>query len=237
MKQALIIVTLCCMALGAAAQDNRLVHEGNVLYQQQKYKEAANAYEQALKKDPNNTPGNFNLGNALIQQKQYDAARKTLANTAKTAKDKKEAGAASYNIGNTYMNEQKYSDAVEAYKNALRRNPNNVAAKYNLSYALEKMKQQQDKNNQNKNQNKNDKNKQNQKQQPQKGDQNKDEQNKDQQNGNKGDKEQQRSQPQPGKLSEQQADQILNALSGEEKKLQDKKQKENGTPVRLQKDW
>ena len=222
------------------AQQNSLVHEGNVLYQQQKYKEAANTYEQALQKDPNNTPGSFNLGNALIQQKQYDAARKTLAATAKTATNKTEAGAANYNIGNTYMTEQKYSDAVDAYKNALRRNPNDIAAKYNLSYALEKMKQQQDKNQQNKNQqNKNDKNKQDPKKQPQKGDQNKDQQNKDQQNGNNGDKDKQpqHAQPQPSKLSEQQADQILNALSGEEKKLQDKKQKENGTPVRLQKDW
>jgi ABC-type Fe3+-hydroxamate transport system substrate-binding protein len=38
-------------------------------------------------------------------------------------------------------------------------------------------------------------------------------------------------------LSEKQAEQLLNALQQEEKKLQDKMKKEKGAPVRMQKDW
>ncbi|HAV54019.1 MAG TPA: hypothetical protein DCX41_03680, partial [Aequorivita sp.] len=37
--------------------------------------------------------------------------------------------------GNTYMNEKKYTEAVEAYKNALRNNPNDDETRYNLALA------------------------------------------------------------------------------------------------------
>ena len=73
-----------------------------------------------------------------------------LGSAAKVAKDKNAKAGASYNIGNTYMQEQKWEDAVNAYKQALRNNPQDEAAKYNLSYALAMMKkdnQNKDKNN------------------------------------------------------------------------------------------
>ncbi len=41
----------------------------------------------------------------------------------------------------------------------------------------------------------------------------------------------------PSKLTEKQADQILNALNQEEKKLRDKKEKGRGQAVKLEKDW
>ncbi len=41
----------------------------------------------------------------------------------------------------------------------------------------------------------------------------------------------------PSKLSKAQADQILNALNQEEKKLKEKKEKGKGRAVRLEKDW
>jgi hypothetical protein len=41
----------------------------------------------------------------------------------------------------------------------------------------------------------------------------------------------------PSKLTKEQADQLLNALNQEEKKLRDKKDKVSGQPVKLDKDW
>ncbi|MBW7913410.1 MAG: hypothetical protein H3C54_06870, partial [Taibaiella sp.] len=46
-----------------------------------------------------------------------------------------------------------------------------------------------------------------------------------------------RPQPQPSKLSEQQAEQLLNALQQEEKKLQDKLKQGKAVPVKVEKDW
>jgi len=221
-----VLAIALLVSVAAGAQANKDIVNGNTLYDQQKYKEAEADYTKALANDPNNIAGLFNLGNTLYQQKKYDSSRKVMAATANTLKDKNGKAAANYNIGNTYMSQQKWEDAVNAYKQTLRNNPGDMDAKYNLSYAEEmlKKKQQQDKDKQNKDkQNKDkqdkDKNKQNDKDK-------KDDKNKDQQPQN-----------QPNKMSQQQADNILNALEQDEKKLQEKMKAEKGSGVKMQKDW
>ncbi|MBS1772906.1 MAG: tetratricopeptide repeat protein [Bacteroidetes bacterium] len=238
-----ISLIVACLCSTVQAQTSGLVKKGNELYDQKKYKEATEDYLKALQKNPNYTPGMFNLGNALYKQKQYEGARKVLENTAKLDTNKLGKSAANYNIGNTYMSEQKWEEAIDAYKKALRANPQDADAKYNLSYAQQMLKKQQggggkndkkdnkdDKNNKDKNKgdNKDDKS--------DKKDENKDDKGKEE---NKGEKEQQQQKPesQPSKLTEKQAEQILNALQQEEKKLQDKHKKEKGVPVKVDKDW
>lgn len=262
MNRYYISILLGLFVISAQAQEKKLVREGNKLYEAKKYKDAANAYQQALMKNPTYTPGLFNLGNSLYQEKQFDAARKVLSSAAKTTNEKDVKGGMNYNIGNTYMAEQKWEDAINAYKQALRNNPQDADAKYNLSYAQQMLKKQQqqdkDKNKNNKDKNKDDKNKDKNKQDQDKDnkqdqDKNKqdqqnkdgkdkedkkdqqDQQDKDQQD--KEDKQDQRPQAQPSKLSEKQAEQLLNALQQEEKKLQDKLQKGKGVPVKVEKDW
>ncbi|PZF72266.1 hypothetical protein DN068_14935 [Taibaiella soli] len=242
---------LVIAALPVFAQERKLMKEGNNLYEQKKYKEAAAVYQQALQKNPAYTPGLFNLGNAQYQAKQLDAARNTLTTTAKSTSNPLEKSGAQYNIGNTYMDEKKWQDAIDAYKQALRNNPQDADAKYNLSYATA-MKKKEDENNKDKKKDQKDKNKDQQnkdqknkdkkdqnKDQQNKDQQNKDQQNKDQQNKDQQDKDQQdqHPQPKPGNLSQKQADQILNALQQEEKNLQDKMQKTKGVPVKVDKDW
>lgn len=248
----LLAAIVCLLCTTAHAQTNRLIKQGNNSYQKGDYKTASADYLEALKKNPNNVTPLFNLGNSLYQQKQYDQSRKIMNAAAKSAPTKDSKSAVNYNIGNSYMAQQKWEDAIDAYKIALKNNPQDGDAKYNLSYAEQMLKKQQqqgggknnkqDKNQKNKDQqNKNGKNDQNKNGQN-KGDQNKDGQNKDQgkdgQNKDDQNKDQQnQSQGQPSKLSQQQADQLLNALQQEEKKLQDKKDKEKGVPVKMQKDW
>lgn len=247
---------LAIATLPVFAQERKLMKEGNNLYEQKKYKEAAAVYQQALQKNPAYTPGLFNLGNALYQSKQLDAARNALTTTAKSTNNQLEKSGAQYNIGNTYMDEKKWQDAIDAYKQALRNNPQDADAKYNLSYALamkkkeeggggkdnkkdqNKNKDKKNKDQQNKDQKDKDKKDQQNKDQQNKDQQNKDQQNKDQQNKDQ-DKDQQDQHPQPkqGNLSQKQADQILNALQQEEKNLQDKMQKAKGVPVKVDKDW
>lgn len=256
------MMLLSIVCLTATAQPKKEVRSGNELYEQGRYKEASAAYQKALSKQPNYTPGMFNLGNTKYKEKDYEGARKILDATAKMVKEKEVQSAANYNIGNTYLEEQKYKEAVDAYKEALRKNPNDANAKYNLSYALEKLKNQQggggkdknkdkkddqknkDKNQQNKeNDKKDDKDKQDKDQQNKKDQQDKNEEQKqDQQQDQKSkddkkEEKEKRPQAQPSKLSEQQAEQLLKALQQEEKKLQDKMKKQQGVPVRVEKDW
>jgi tetratricopeptide (TPR) repeat protein len=238
----LILPVLLLVAAGVHGQTNQYLLHGNKLYEEQKYKEAQNDYLKALQKDPNNTAGLFNLGNTLYQQKLYDSSRKVMASTANAATSKTGKAAANYNIGNTYMSQQKWEDAANAYKQTLRNNPQDADAKYNLSYAEEMMKKQQDQNK--KNQNNKDKQNKDQNKDKQNKDKNKDKdkdkQDKDQNNNkdkNDNKNKDQQPQSQPSKLSQQQADQLLDALRQEEKKLQDKMKKEKGTPVKMDKDW
>jgi Ca-activated chloride channel family protein len=242
MPLSLLLVVAGSAAATAQVSPNGLMQQGNKLYEQKKYDEAAANYAKALQKNPTYTPGLFNLGNTLYQQKKFDESRKVMEQTAKVAADKDGKSAANYNVGNTYMSQQKWEDAVTSYKQALRNNPQDADAKYNLSYAEQMLKKQ----NQNNKNNKNNKQKQNKDQQKdkqnQKQDQNKDKQ--DKQDNGQNDKDQKQDQKQdqqpegqPSKLSQQQADQLLNALQQEEKKLQDKMKKEKGAPIKLQKDW
>jgi tetratricopeptide (TPR) repeat protein len=237
MRNGLLLLLLVLVAAGAGAQ-NKLVREGNQLYSEKKYVEAAEAYKKALEKSPTNTPGMFNMGNALFRQKNYAGARQVLETTASQARDRNVKADANYNIGNTYMEEKKWQEAVESYKKALRVNPQDEAAKYNLSYAQAMLKKDQggggkDKNKDEQNQDqKKDENKDQQDKQDQK------EQQQDQQDQkDKQEQDQKEQQQQPSKLSEQQAEQLLNALSQEEKKLHDKKEKGKAVPVKMDKDW
>ena len=59
----------------------------------------------------------------------------------------------------------------------------------------------------------------------------------DQKNDQSKDQQPQKPESQPSKLSKQQADQLLDALQQEEKKLQDKMKKEKGNVVKMEKDW
>lgn len=225
----------------AYGQINQYIQQGNKLYDQQKYKEAAEDYARAIKKDPHNTPSYFNLGNTLYQQKQFDSSRKVLATTEKLLKDKNGKAATNYNIGNTYMSQQKWEDAINSYKQTLRANPQDVDAKYNLSYAEEMLKKQQ-----NQNKNKQDKDKQDKQNKDQKDKNKQDQDKKDKQDKDKQDKQdqkdqqnkdQQEPQGQPSKMSKQDAENLLNALQQQEKKLQDKMNKEKGVPTKMEKDW
>jgi Ca-activated chloride channel homolog len=112
-KYLLLFGFMVCFITAVTAQKKQ-VKQGNKLYQEKKFKEAATVYQEALKKNPTYTPGLFNLGNALFQQKNYDASRQVMTATAKQAKDKSLKADANYNIGNTYMQEQKWQEAVES---------------------------------------------------------------------------------------------------------------------------
>jgi Ca-activated chloride channel family protein len=119
-----------------------------------------------------------------------------------------------------------YDEAIEAYKNALRNNPNDDETRYNLVLCKHLKKKQDEKQKQNQ-QNKDDQNK--------KDDQKKDDK-KDQKQDKKDDKQQEQQKPQ---MSKDNAEQLLNAAIQNEKMTQDKMKKAQQQPQRraIQKNW
>ena len=139
-----------------------------------------------------------------------------------------------HNIGNSFLKSQKYKESIEAYKNALRNNPNDMDTKYNLIYAQKKLQQQQQQQQQDQNQDQN----QNQDQDQQKNqDQDKKDQNQDQDKKDQ-DKEQQQQQQKP-KISKEDAQRLLQALANDEKKTQKKVKEEQAAAVKVktEKEW
>ncbi len=231
--------------------EKNLVRDGNDLFRQNNFVDAEVKYKKALKNNPNYETANFNLGNAIYEQNRFKEAAPFYEMVTKTSKNKQSKAEAFHNSGNVSMKEKKYPQAVEAYKNSLRQNPNDEETRYNLALAKELLEQQKDqdkddKNKDNKDQDKKDQqNKDNQnkdqdkekekEKNKDKKDQNKDNKNQDQQN----DQKQEKQQPKPNQLSKQQMEQLLEAMNNEENKTQKKvnAKKAKGRKVKQEKDW
>jgi len=142
--------------------------------------------------------------------------------------------AASYhNLGNSYLKAGKVDEAIEAYKNGLRLDPKANDTRYNLAFALNMKKKQEE---QQKQDQKDNKDKQDQqKQDQQKQDEEKKQQQKKEQ---KKQEEQDQSQQDKSKMSEANAAQILQALQNDEDEVQKKIKKQQKTKTyHVKKDW
>lgn len=162
--------------------------EGNEYYQKGKFDNAEVAYKKAAMEDPTSIKANYNLGNALFQQKRYKESIAHYKRSAEVSKTKNDKHLAYHNLGNAFMQEKDYQDAVDNFKLALKNDPKDDATRYNYALAkklLEKEREKQkDQNNKdNKDQNKQNQNDQ-QKQQQQQNKQNQQNQNNQKQNQN-----------------------------------------------------
>lgn len=225
------------------------------------------SYRKAVAKDPESVKAKYNMANMYYGKERVSQAESRLKQAAKIAETKDEKHKIFHNLGNSFMEQKKYKEAVEAYKNALRNNPNDEETRYNLALA-KKMLEEEEKQNEGgggeddqekQDQNEDQKDKQDkgeQEKEKQEGqdqedqggdpkeDSEKEPQDKDDQGEPKDQKEeedtpQQPQQPQPGQLSPQQIKSLLEAMNNEEKKVQDKinLEKAKGAKTRTGKDW
>ena len=147
-----------------AQVDRREVRKGNRAFVKDNYKEAEVEYRKALIKDSTSVAANYNLGNTLYRMDDAANAEKNLKTASdsvlrmplnvdwkkgEAVKGRKDFSAdALYNLGNACLAQKKYGEAVEAYKNYLKRNPSDMDAKTNLAYAQKKLEDQQNQQNQ-----------------------------------------------------------------------------------------
>lgn len=226
-----IVLASQIFVLNIHAQSKRdLINGGVNLYESKKYADAEVKFKKSLEKDNKMFQGHFNLGDAYYKQGRYDEALQAYKKSLDFTKDKEDEAKVYHNIGNSLLKSQKVKESLGAYAKSLKLNPKDEDTKYNLSYALNLLKQnqQQQKNKNDKNQDKN-KDKQNQQ------NQNQNQQNKDQKDKNK--QNQQQQQQQKNQISKQEAQRILDALKNNEANLQKKLRKMKGKPVATDKDW
>lgn len=244
---------------GRGQRPERFIRGGNRLYGKGEHAAAEKEYWKALNADSTSVKGRFNLADAQYEQGKYAQAQRFYEGLATAPSGSPATQAASwYNLGNALFKQNKLPECVEAYKQALKLQPKDEDARYNLSEALRRLQKQQgqnkDQNNQNQDQKDKDKNKdqQNQNQQNQnqeQKDQGKDQKDRDrqdqqEQNRDQG-KEQQEQNAQPrqqqGQMSQEDAAQLLKALERQEADTQDKVQKQKAKATRSKsrtnKDW
>lgn len=253
---------LLSVALTASAQvDRHDVRAGNRKFRKDNWKEADISYRKALVKDSTSVAANYNLANTLYRQQNYEEAEKLMKKIGDNASASANAADYWYNTGDIAIAKKDWQGAVNAFKEALLKNPSDMDAKENYIYAKKMLENQQkngggngdgqdnqdqnnqDQNNQNQDQNQN-KNGQDQNK-DQNNDHNNDGQNKDQdqnqnQNNGQGNGSQQPPQGQEGKISPQQAQQMLRAIQAKEKETQDKVNKEKADALKSrqkEKNW
>lgn len=220
-------------AILSAQSDRSEVRAGNRDFKKGQYREAEIDYKRALIADSASVTAKYNLGNALYKAESYNEAELYFKDLGDTLKNLSKSKASDYfhNSGNLALKQKKYQEAVEAFKESLRLQPDNLETKSNLAYAQKMLKdQQQNQQSQNQQQQQQDQN-QDQNQQNQDQNQNDDrqnDQNQDQNQNNDQDQQNQDQQQQPQnqpQISPQAAQQMLQAIEDKEKQTQDKVKK------------
>ncbi len=230
---------------------NNLVYQGNKQLSKD-FAEAEATYRRAISLAENKAQAPYNLGNAYYKSGYFAEAFQRHSEAAQEANTPQERHIAFHNLGNVLMQQKNCKAAVEAYKNALRNDPTDDESRYNLAIAQECAKEQGGSDG------KDDKDKKNDEKDQQDKDQKKDQKDQDQQDDNKDNNDkkdgqdkpqdskpkdskgdQNKPQPRPSQLSQQQIKSLLEAMSNQEKKVQEKMnaKKEKGAVIKTGKDW
>jgi len=221
-----VFMTFIFDGVSYAQKEVRLIREGNKYYENGKYKDAEMNYRKAMDLNKNSTIGSFNLGDAVYQQKNYEESSKIFGNLAGSNIPAAEKAKVFHNLGNSLLGAKDYEKSIAAYQNALLNNPSDRDTKYNLEYARQMLKKQQEQ--------------QKQQQQQQKKDQkDKDKQDKENEQNKDQKQDKKNQQDQPKKISKEDAQRMLEAMKNDEKKTLQKLKKEKAKvqQVIIEKDW
>lgn len=137
---------------------SQYIYEGNQSFKKNDMQRAINKYNEALKIQPNHKKALYNLGNALYKEAltlKYSNQvainipnKDSIANlmlqrsaelytaSSQLYKNKDTLQKIYHNLGNSYLFQKKYNEAIEAYKKALKIKPDDEDTRYNLAYAL-----------------------------------------------------------------------------------------------------
>ena len=156
-----LLMVLCLPVPGQAASPYQAVQQGNALYQNGKYVEAAEQYGSASQMLPDAAEIHFNQGNAAYKQQDYGKAREHYTQALQTT-DRTLEGKVKYNLGNVEYQQALQNlqqpqaamphlrSAMTYYRDSLDVDPQQQDARYNLELShllLRKLQQEQQQHN------------------------------------------------------------------------------------------
>lgn len=255
MKRFLTFIFISTVTMTVHAQREKLeLNKGNEAYRDSAFSKALERYDEALETDGDLAAARFNRANAMVRLSAKTAAEaenleddslRTVAaeravelnkkaasdfeSIAKLAETDEDRNKARFNQGNAHLIGGELDESITAYKEALRIDPEDDAARYNLAYAQHLKKQQEQQQDQEQDQEQ----EQDQDQDQDQNDEQKDQDRRDNQNQNE--QEEQR----PDQLTKEEAEKLLEAMMQREKDLQEQvdKKRHKATRTDIEKDW
>jgi Ca-activated chloride channel family protein len=209
----LVFLASCLLfaaTLGLSQDWKKDLNEARKLYKESKYGESLKKYRSAQKQAPKDVDLSDEIAQSSYKANEFEKAEKVYNQSSSKKGNAAQKARTYHNLGNSKLKQKKYDEAVEAYKESLRNNPNDEETRYNLSEALKKKKAQQQQENKKKQQQ--NQPPQNQNQPNQQNQQNKQSQN--QQNQNQQQNQSQRNKEQQSKslLSDKKTERMLDEL-------------------------
>lgn len=230
----IVLLILIMIASAAYSQNDRdYIRSGNRLYRNKSFDKSEVEYRKAISVNAENPQAIYNLGCSMMMQQKDSVAIQQFERASQLETNKLRRAKSNHNIGVILQNHKMYDKAIEAYKKALRDNPNDDETRYNLALCKKLMKNNPNNdNNKNNNQNK-DKNEDKDKKD------NKDNKDNDKDKDKNNDNKDQQNPPPQELMSKDNAEQLLNAAMQNEKQTQQRLQKAMQQPkkTRSQKNW
>lgn len=128
------------IAFGQQEKAEDALRAGNQFYRDLEFNKAAVEYGKALQADPTNTTAKFNQANTLYKQDQKVEAAKMFTVLSRETDQKDLRSKSYYNKGVILSQQKNLEESIEAYKNALRNDPEDKEARENLQKALLELK-------------------------------------------------------------------------------------------------
>jgi hypothetical protein len=236
-KAGLIYLFLLTMVVAWGQNERKVIRQGLRAYEAGEFSEAEVQFRKAGDINQESFEAEFNTGTALYGQEKYEETARQYESLAKQSQgavedDPETLAHIWHNMGNSLLEAQQYGPSIEAFKNSLRLKPDDYDTKYNLAYARQKLKEQENKE------------QGGEEDQPKsQGEQNQDERLKNEEEQEQDQKQQeqedQQQQPQSREISKEDAERMLNAIQQQEKEVKDKvdKEKAAAAKVKTKKDW
>ena len=224
---------------GQTIESKLKLNEGNQAYKNGDFNKSSSNYEKSLSEDKKNLAAFYNSGNASYMSGDFESARESFNSFISKTNNIDDKSKAHYNIGNSFLTEYAkeakekgqapssdiLKNAIKEYQQSLRFNPKDKDARYNLSYAMKLLQDQEKQEQENKDQNKDQKDKEDQDNKDNKEQDNKEKKDQDQKEKDGKDKEKQEQKEKEDKDKEKE-----NKQDQENKKQEEKDKKQNPRP-------
>jgi hypothetical protein len=222
---------------GQTIESKLKLNEGNQAYKNGDFNKSSSNYEKSLFEDKKNLAAFYNSGNASYMSGDFESARESFNSFISKTNNIDDKSKAHYNIGNSFLTEYAkeakekgqapssdiLKNAIKEYQQSLRFNPKDKDARYNLSYAMKLLQNQEKQEQENKDENKDQEDKKDQDNKDNKEQDNKEKKDQDQKEKDGKDKEKQDQKDKEDKEKENKQEQ-------ENKKQEEKDKKQNAKP-------